>query len=410
MCTYQPTRARINSAKKILLEEYMKKIIAAVSAIILTGFVFAQDAAAPAKPAPAWTFCGVIKTGLQFKAGDSNKDGSVLVYNNDAGKPSRFDFSGTYVNSDVGAAFKLREQTSLATSPVVKYAYAWGNYFDGKVTLKAGNIDDAVWETEGDVNYDIVNGPGSNSLGAVAQFKPVAGLNVGLKVSASPTVAQTSKQTLNELGFGAGYTSDLFNFQAGYQLDSDVDDITSTAKTTYKNDPLTNIVTATTTTTVNDAYASDHAYAYFGANYKGIKQLTAIVEGQFANLGAFGDIGLTTIDETIEYAVSDPLSLGALSYQVVSNVDGAKTEINFKPYANYSLSKIVTLNGKVFYELNSGNVKDINTFYVQPGATFTIGKTSIIAFYRYNVSDLGDKSAAGKQVDNIVQVDFIWKF
>lgn len=392
----------------------MKKIIAVSAALALAAFAFADGtapAAAPA-PAPAFTLNGAIYTGVQLTGGDSNKTGSAKLWSDTKSKTSRFDLDGTYKNGDMGANFRLREET-LTGAPVFKWAYVWANYLDNLVTLKAGNIDDAVWKTEGDVGFEASSGTGVQVL-----VMPVKGLNVGVKANvftADNGAALTTQQFLNELAFGTCYKSDLFNFQGAYKLDSDADDNKATATTTYTMTPVagsttTYTATSKTTTTYDDTNAKKHDKLYFGVNYKGVKGLTAIGEAQFENLGGYSDIGKATFDETLAYAVTDPITVNLLAYQILSNVTDAKPSFNFKPGVDYKLNSIATLNGRVFYEINTSNVKDINKFYVQPGVTLTVGKAAFATFYRYTIADLNDKSATGRAVDHMLQLDLVWKF
>lgn len=391
----------------------MKKIIAASAALALAAFAFA-DGAAPAAPAPAFTLNGAIYTGIQLTGGDSAKTGAAKLWSDTKSKASRFDLDGAYKNGDMGANFRLREET-LTGAPTFKYAYVWANYLNNFVTIKAGNVDDGSWKTEGDTGFEASSGTG-------AQFSviPLAGLNVGVKANvftAQNGSALTTQQFLNELAFGTNYKSDLFNFQAGYKLDSNADDNKATSTTTYSLTPVSGSTTdytvkTSTATVYDDTNAKKHDYLYFGVNYKGVKGLTAIGEAQFNNLGKYSDIGTATIDETFAYAVTDPITVNLLAYQKLSSVTGAKPLFNFKPGVDYKLDAMTTLNGRVFYEINSGNVKDVSTLYVQPGATFTIGKAALQSFYRYTISDINKKASANakRYADHMLQLDLVWKF
>ena len=228
---------------------HMKKALAFLAAAALVSAAFAEDAAAP-----ALKVSGALKTGIQLTGGDSNKTGSAkLQYSDDEDttKVSRFDINGSYDAKDYGVEFRFRQQADLTTAPTIRYAYVWGNYVDGKVKVEAGHIQDFALDCVGYEGYGIGIGQDDGN-GALLLVKPVAGLTLGVESTVPTTGSYTTKQLLNELGFGAAYSTDVFGVQAGYQLDSDADDegsywayhdigstTTTTATTTYKTKPVT---------------------------------------------------------------------------------------------------------------------------------------------------------------------------
>lgn len=406
----------------------MKKLLIALLALSVAGTaVFAAD--------PALTFSGALKTGLQFTSSDEEgvidtdgdgediekADGAVSLYSDDAEKALRLELVGAYTDGDFGVKFRLRAdgQASLNFS----YGYAWGNLFNNMVTFKVGKVDDGAWATEGDEGFDVADGNGLQ-----IQVKPMAGLNVGIKLNAtaiagvpvnpeeagidmdadgeddvtflvpgSSARAMTYAEFFSESALGLGYTSDLFNFQAGYQMDSAYDD---------EKDA--------------DYDANAYAMAYFGASYKGMKALTAKVEGRLGALGA-ADYSWKEFNEVVEYAVNDQISAGIVLWQTMFSEfydDGATKDpiwgdlkddgllYSVKPYANYKLNDKTTLGLAVTYAAQ-GDATDIT---VKPSATVQLApKAKFVGFYSYNTADSGLKGADPVNTSKI-QLDFIYSF
>lgn len=369
----------------------MKKLLIALLALSVAGVAFAAD--------PALTLSGAVKTGLTFASSDSTsatEDGMVLLQSDDVGDnvPVRVELVGAYTDGDFGLKFRLRSNYEDALT--FSYGYVWGNLFNNMVTYKVGKVDDGSWGTEGDEGFDAADKVGN---GLQIQVKPVEGLNVGVKLNAPVATkvdtytAWTYEQFSNEMSFGLGYTSDMFNFQAGYAMDSDAD----------------------------DSGSEDFSWAYFGANYKGMEALTAIVEAKFGGLGD-ADLGWKEFNETVEYAVSEQISVGVLSWQTMFGefytagaikdpLDGAVVAddgllYSVKPYANYKLNDKTTLGLAVTYAAQ-GDATDIT---VKPSATVQLGaKAKFVGFYAYDTADSGVKGADPINTQTI-QLDFIYSF
>lgn len=364
----------------------MKKLLIALLALSVAGTAFAAD--------PAFTFSGALKTGMTFASSDATsatEDGMVLLQSDDVGDnvPVRVELVGAYTDGDFGVKFRLRSNYEDALS--FSYGYAWGNLFSNMVTFKVGKVDDGAWETEGDEGFDVADGNGLQ-----VQVKPVAGLNAGVKFNAPVATANgtytawTYEQFGNEVALGLGYTSDMFNFQAGYQMDSDAD----------------------------DAGSEDFAKAYFGVNYKGLKGLTAIAEGRLGALGD-ADLGWKEFNETVEYAVNEQLSVGVLAWQTMFGelyVGGAIKDVltgasvaddsllySVKPYANYKLNDKTTLGLSVEYAAQG----DATSMTVKPSATVQLApKAKFVGFYAYNTAD----DTADTVNTQTIQLDFIYSF
>jgi hypothetical protein len=387
----------------------MKKLLIALLALSVAGTAFAAD--------PALTFSGALKTGIEFSSNDAtsaDEDGTVSLYNDDAGKFTRLDLNGAYTDGDFGMKFQLR--TNDLTAPSYNYAYAWGNLFNNMVTFKVGDVDDGAWATEGDEGFDVADGNGLQ-----IQVKPMAGLNLGAKLQVA---GYTYEATQQELALGLGYTSDMFNFQAGYQMDSDADatfDLTDKAIEFSGLDADDNgklegaELVALLTLLDIELEPEDNASAYVGFSYKGMKALKAVAEAKLFNLGS--DLGYTWANQVIEYAVNDQISAGIVMHQYLwSNADiadGANL-YSFKPYGNYKLNEKVTLGLAVYYStwmMNVSGVDAASELYLQPSATVQLGpKAKFVGFYKYDTVTM-DKDFFGDPVNTqTIQLDFIYSF
>lgn len=380
----------------------MKKALAILSALALVSVVaFAEDA-------PALKLSGYIDTGIKSVTGDGAD--TVQLWGDDSGSTTRFDLNGTYTNGNAGVDFKLRTQDM--TAPAINYFHAWTNLFDGKAKLVAGKLDNSAWKTEGDDGFT-----SENDQGIQVQIIPVAGLNLGVKFNTNGNAAITPKQFLNETGFGAKYTSDLFNFAAGYKLDSDADDALA-GKATYAYidedadgtpDIVAGAVGITTIPGAASDYANKEAYAYTGINYKGIAGLKLIAEAKWTGLGKYADIGLAEYDEIIEYKVSDPLSVGILMYQYIPGSSDIKSQLSFKPYVGYVVNSMVKATGEVKYVSNAAFVEKVNNVTFKPGVELTVSPSAkILINDAYTIADTGDEVA--KTTTNTINVNFRWNF
>ncbi len=389
----------------------MKKLLIALLALSVAGVAFAAD--------PALTFSGALETGMAFTQTDGDDDdGAVKMYNDDADENVRFELIGAYTDGDFGVEFRYRTESFTDTALVENYAYVWGNLFNNMVTFKAGNVDDSAWESEGDDGFDV-----ADDHGLQIQVKPMEGLNLGVKLNVPKTDAYTYEQFQKEIGFGLGYTSDLFNFQAGYKLDSDADADYGDAMDDYL--VLFNKIAAALDPTWDDAeFAADdvNASAYFGVNYKGLKGLKAIAEAKMFNLGD-SDFGYTEANEEFAYDVNEQINVGILMYQYMySDSDTADFAnlIDFKPYVNYKLNDKVTLGFAVYYGTTMMNVDSTDPtteIYVKPSATVQLGpKAKFVGFYKYDTLTM-DKDFAEQVLgveDTVttqtIQLDFIYSF
>lgn len=339
----------------------MKKALVVLLSLVAAGALFAADA-------PTFALSGAVKTGVLFQTGDTNEDGSWKLYNDDAGKTSRLEIVGTYADADYGLKFRLRSD-DFAAAPSVSYAYVWGDFLADMITFKAGAVDDGAWATKGDTGFDVADGKGVQ-----VQFKPIAGLNFGLKLDLVAANA-TTEQFIGETAVGLGYTAEKFNFQAGYKMDSDV-----------------------------DGSSEDEAFAYAGIQFVGIEALTVTAEAKLTNLGDTAvAAAVTTIDEVVEYSGIESLTLGLISYQVLSGDDNVDMKISVNPYANYKLNDKATAKFGVYYEMQ-GDASDI---WVQPGVEYVLGaKAKVNAFLNYDMKDTGSVATN----DTKIQIDFLYSF
>lgn len=388
----------------------MKKALAIISAVALVGVAaFAEDA-------PALKLSGYVDTGIKaVTTDDKTAQDTVQLWGDDSGTTTRFDLNGTYTNGNAGVDFKLR--TEALGAPAINHFEAWTLLADGKVKLVAGKLDTSSWKTEGDDGFT-----SENNEGIQVQILPVSGLNVGVKFNTNGASTYKGKDFFQELGFGGKYTADLFNFAAGYKLDSkgDIDTgnyavkaaLATVADTAVKAGATDKgaAAVAAATALMQDDIGGKEAYAYAGINYKGITNLKLIAEAKWMNLGKYSDMGLAEYDEIIEYKVSDPLSAGILMYQYMPGKSDYKTKLSFKPYASYVVSSLVKGTGEFGYVINDSYAKDKSTFWVKPGVELTVSPNSkILINDSYKIEDM-NKKAGDKITSNTFNVNFRFNF
>jgi hypothetical protein len=284
------------------------------------------------------------------------------------------------------------------------------------------------------------------------EVKPVEGLNIGLqwffpaidgyiegfrvdgRNSVSGWYAKGLDETdaWKELGIGAQYSNDLFEAQLGVRFDSNVDrynklDTGPQGKGTYldkyygqasllaKQMPaitfyapnlgdgarlprykhLDKIVEADFSNPPNATaeflpYDGGH-YAFFGFNFKGVKNLTARAHGGLYNLGAFDEFGYGRFSEDFKYQISK-LGIGITMQQEFYGGDVFVDElvnspfVQFGPSISYALVTIPQMPMplvQVGIETSFGICKDVVDIYakVKPVINVSLGALMIDMYY-----------------------------
>jgi hypothetical protein len=369
-------------------------------------------------------FGGALKTGFQFQADDTDAhDPSMRMYNDDAGKETRFDLDGSYTQDNYGVVFRFRTDT-LISSPTtieVNQAYAWADFLNDMINMKVGKIDDSVWKTSGDEGFHYSTGSGLR-----LEVKPMAGLNLGVFINGPSDGFFTGKEIwldlekgesstvteryLLETAFGVKYETEAFNVAAGLKLDGKGDGLTQYDDVVKTKDTEGN--TPPDYRTIKDSEKGMGAYVGFGVTP--MKGFNANVEAQFNNLGGYDDYGWIWINETVSYAVTEPLEVGLVMHQRLFGSKALETGpkdpspyLTFKPYVSYALNDKWTVGLDVPLGFWTDIIKyDIG---VKPKLSYKVGdNASINGFYLFDIVEPDNDSVS--VTTHTVQVDFIWTF
>jgi len=294
----------------------MKKVALSLIAFVAAGtFAFGQDA-------PVLKFSGNLNTGAQVTVVDGETQTSQ--YESDSETITRLRLNGAFENSNSGVKFRLQAVGSDSIAPQVTYAYVWSSFADKLVTVKVGALDDATFETQGDIGTDFT--PGTGALFIIAP--PVPGLKLGL-----------------DLGFGdaddnapvyvatyATYAQEkLFSVTAGGKF---------TGKTAYVYDAAEDEAVETTDATALTA-------ASFGLSFDAVEGLTFAADALIDGIGSeyeeadLSDLTLTQISQVLGYDVTPALNVGVLAYQYIFGSGFDETADGDLPFG-YSVTPNVT--------------------------------------------------------------------
>jgi hypothetical protein len=164
----------------------------------------------------------------------------------------------------------------------------------------------------------------------------------------------------------------------------------------------------------------DGMWAFFGFNYKGVENLTAIVHGGFYNITAFDKFGYGNIAETIGYSI-DKFGFGVNLVQqfyggdvfgdkaVVMDVTTAEAGIipvvqydivnspyfQFIPYVSYNVLPMGMMAARL--EGTIGVCKDVLDIEwgIKPSVSLRLGSVMVDVFYQYNRQDYANPLPAG---------------
>jgi hypothetical protein len=364
----------------------MKKALVVLLILAVAGGVFAQEL----------TWSGAVKTGLNFsKAKDAA--GETRLYSDDADVPTgRADLDITYAAENYGAKVGLRSDDF--TSLGVRQAYVWYTFFD-LVNVKAGKIDDAVWNTMGAEDWNL-----SNGAGARVEVTPSAieGLNLGVFINYyGAGAAATPSDYYFQPTIGVSYSSDRFDAAVAFRIDSDNDVYAATPPVPGKDDDGVPYITDP------DDIGQEHQ-AIFGFSLKLIPKLKLIAEGNFFNLGGWSDYGLAWLNETVEYQISDPLAVGAVFTEKFwgQSAPSGKAYLKVKPYVSYQVNEPISVG------------LEVPIAYQKDGIDYSIGAKPWVkyafadnAFIKsYYALDITKIKSSDSTYTHTFQLDFVVSF
>jgi hypothetical protein len=453
----------------------MKTKIIAISltlAFIVAGFGFSQDAAAapetapaaaapaaPAAAAPGLKFSGSVKTGLRVqtvKAGgpvsgyESGRTGFDFFSDNvddddgnNDGRAIRFDLNGLYDAGDWGVKFGFRTQLEKSSgvasggmgSPAgsVREAFAFANFLNKVVNVKAGVIDSVVWNTGGLKNRDLDRG-----LGVRVELTPIKGLNAGLFFGDGTQSygvtggAATAENFFQFITFGAIYKTDAFYAAAAYKPrgkpkgdggnNKSITDNVGLDNGTVRNQFILGFgVTAVENLEVNvealfvDGFDEERNPAKYSNYRNNINLDVNYTIGSITPGLEFYYYMPRTINYITNEMTSSPYSSSSLNFPVDS------TEIRIYPKAFYEVNDNLTVGGAIKLKFRTADIDDKSKiqdgykewkgvslgdleFSIQPSLEYKIGNATIVLFdevffVTYN-----------NGLSNTVQLDFIYSF
>jgi hypothetical protein len=383
--------------------------------LAVAGGLFAQEV----------SFSGIVETGVRIQKKD-DEAGRVDIHNDNDDVRSRARIQGTYDAETYGAKVGIGTDLGDNAEKFVEIynAYAWYNFLNDIINVKAGLIDDAVWNTGGTEDWDL-----SNGVGVRVEVKPIEGLNVGffLTNSAGNTFGDdVAGDFLKETGIGASYTSALFDLAVAFKLDSEVDGIAIPDKAVdflygylsgwgvyggNKEDFKDDLAGSAGAGIMGDD-ADAGIEAIFGFAFKGLPALTAKAEGHAYNLGQFSDFGFLWLNEDVGYQILDPLKAGVVFTQVFF-VGDFKNDVEidpylvFKPYVEYQINEPILVG----LEAPIGLQDDVLDFElgIKPWVKYLFNENAYIkAFYKLDYTD--PKGSADATTDHTIQLDFVVSF
>jgi hypothetical protein len=140
--------------------------------------------------------------------------------------------------------------------------------------------------------------------------------------------------------------------------------------------------------------------AFLGFNFKGVKNLSAVAQAAFFNLGDFGRFGSAEIDETLKYQITPKFNAGLVLVQQFYGKDAFADDIvnspyfEFKPEVTYNLIS----NVDVYLRGTVGFCEDVleNLWAIRPGLTWAaggFGSFRVEAFYELTSTTWTEKAA-----------------
>ena len=338
----------------------------------------------------------------------------------------------------------------------IPYAFVWRNFFDSKLKLTLGKLysedyqtRDRIWKTEGATNGGWQFSDSNNNMALRVEFKPIKGLNVGAQwdflsygQTQYPSGVPDFVASIEEVGIAAEYKSDLFNALAGARFDG-ADGMNKFDFYNYLDDyyggwgyignPVQNAYASMSATLAPHFKYGDEVYgkvygdnangynigsifstanadkpfdgshrAMFGFNFKGVKNLTAIAQACFWNLGNFDKFGAGSIDETFKYQITPKFNAGIIMYQQFYGSDVFPDNMINSPYFRFEPVVAYKLTPNIEASLlgTIGICKDVveSDWRIKPKLTFTMGGFGafrVELFYEFKAITYTDEALEG---------------
>ena len=356
----------------------------------------------------------------------------------------------------------------------LRYAGFWLSALNDKVKMTVGRTYDEfyympgskVWKTEGYGNpYRFTD---EKHISLRMEFKPITGLNVGFQWFALSPYAGSEEQqrdvewpkieeAIKEIGIAGEYKNEIFNVVGGIRFDGNTDAMDRYEARTYlpayygeaanslrlwnykmpdaylSNLPIPGLTEAyshmgpyykhlsevTTPDSEGKLRFEDGTWAFFGFNFKGVKNLTAIVHAGLYNITAFDKFGYGNIAETFGYSI-DKLGFGVNLVQqfyggdvfgdkavlLDGTVGGATMPImsydivnspyfQFIPYVSYNVLPMGVMAARL--EGTIGVCKDVLDIEwgIKPSISLRLGSVMVDVFYQFNRQEYANPIPTG---------------
>jgi hypothetical protein len=321
----------------------MRKLLLIGALVLIAAAAFAQNAPAAA---PTMAFTGALYTGTIAQSINSSTP-SLGIWDPVNQTKSRFNFQGTINGGTWGLNFRLREDDnwdqgitntaansgtgtnniSIPAAPGFRRLYGWMEPLPGVIRVVVGRLSGYEWAT-GDAGGFSTLGNLDGAVGAQLQIKPIDGLNFGAFLpftygtSTNLLPSMDVAEALTLVAFGAKYTmKGLGDIEAGYWMAGSLGFNTSnTGSSSFYQFPK----------------------AWFGLEYVGTPNLTALLESQFA-LSTTSAVNYSYLDEQASYQL-DQIGLTLYAEQLIwdSSASGQNsgTFLGFRPVVDYTMGNV----------------------------------------------------------------------
>ena len=374
----------------------MRKMLLVSALALLTAVaVFAQNAA----PAPAMVFTGALYTGTIAQSYDS-ATATMGLWDPANQTGSRFNFQGTYNGSGFGLYFRLREDDnwdqgnsnakansgsgtsnlSIPSAPGFRRLYGYIDAANGMVRIAGGRLAGYEWATGDAGGFNTLGGL-DGAVGMQVQVKPMDGLNFGAFLpftygtSTIPDKFLTLNEAVSFLAVGAKYTvKGVGDIEGGY----------------WGAAALNNSTTTTSTNSTGSSNFYSYPKAWFGAEYVGMPNLTAILESQYS-LARIKDDNYSYLAETVMYQM-DQLGLALYTEQQINSNSNLGAYLGFRPQVDYTIGMAdVGMFVEFLYVTKDTGYNGSTGYSVGPFVKLTFAKNVYIKAY----GEVGGGDVAG---------------
>jgi hypothetical protein len=326
----------------------MKKALIGLLILAIAGGLFAQEL--------NWT--GTVRTGFQIDVIDGADDIGIYATDDDVPTPVKARLGLTYTDGPWG--LKLGTGANIGsesgTSMFVHNAYGWMDFVDGMLNIKAGLIDDNVWDTGGEYDDGVATGGGVR-----LEILPIEGLNLGAFFTYPDPAKVSATKIANffqETAFGFSFDGGIFDVAAAIKLHSEECEYTS--------------------------FDGMDMRLVFAFGFTGIPGLTLRVDGGVEHLAKYSDAGEATIWEEVDFALG-PLSVGLHARELLLGYgDIALAEVEVKPLVEYAVSDSVSVGADVPVVMaDIGDGLGLGSFGVNAWCKYSLGGAWLKAGYGF---------------------------